>query len=71
MNEIVRIYITEGGQEKCIQDPTQMSKVLLTATEPIDLDWHDERGHARMGTSTQFSGQTVKVGDLEIEIPIH
>ena len=71
MKEIVRLYITVNGTEKCIQDEAQIVSILTSATEAIDLDWHDPRGHAHMGTSAQFAGQTVKVGEQEIEIPNH
>lgn len=71
MTQIVRLYITDAGVEKCIKEPGQIAKLLRTATEPIDLDWHDERGHAHMGTSAKFSGKTVMVGDEEVEVAVH
>lgn len=71
MYEIVRVYVTELGVEKCFKAPAQIISALLSAMEPLDLDYHDERGHAHMGTSDKFAGKTVKVGEQEIQIPIH
>jgi hypothetical protein len=71
MNQIVRLYININNTEKCIQDEAQIVQMLTTATEPIDLDWHDHRGHAHMGTSAKFAGQTVLVGEQEIKVAIH
>jgi hypothetical protein len=69
MYQIVRLYINVNGVEKCIQDPDQMIRTLLESTEPIDLDYHDKRGYAHMGSSSTFAGKTVLVGEKEILIP--
>jgi hypothetical protein len=71
MYKIVRVYITVDGIEKCIRDSAGIKTVLSNTTEAVDLDYHDERGHAHMAMSTKFAGKTVLVEDEEFEIPIH
>jgi hypothetical protein len=71
MNEIVRLYLYENGKEVCVKEPEQMLNLLATATDEIDLDYHDHRGHAKAASSRDLIGQTVKVGGLELVIPAH
>lgn len=71
MKEIVRLYVYTAGKETCINDPAKMVKLLSDPLEEIDLDYHDARGHAKAATSKDLIGETVKVGDEEIEIPNH
>ena len=71
MNEIVRLYLYENGREVCVKEPEQMFNLLANATEEIDLDYHDHRGHAKAASSRDLIGKTVKIGDLELEIPKH
>ena len=71
MNEIVRLYLYENGREVCVKEPEQMFNLLANATEEIDLDYHDHRGHAKAASSRDLIGKTVKIGDLELEIPNH
>ena len=71
MNEIVRLYFYENGKEVCVKEPEQMLNLLATATDEIDLDYHDRRGHAKAGSSRDLIGQTVKVGGMELVIPAH
>ena len=71
MLEIVRIYLYPEGKEVCVREPMQMHGILSNATEAIDLDWHDHRGHAFAGSSRDLIGRTVKIGIMELEIPVH
>jgi hypothetical protein len=71
MKRILRIYLYLNGKEQCISDPVEIAKHLSTATESIDLDWADSRGHAKIATSADLAGETVKVGEQEVEIPQH
>lgn len=71
MKTIVRLYVIEGGKEVCVKDERLMTRILANLTEEIDLDYHDVRGHAKMATSRDLIGQTVKIGDSELEIPNH
>ena len=48
-----------------------MFNLLAKATEEIDLDYHDKHGHAKAAGSRDLIGKTVKIGDLELEIPKH
>jgi hypothetical protein len=48
-----------------------MVKLLSDPQEEIDLDYHDARGHAKAATSKDLIGQTVKIGEEEVEIPEH
>ena len=69
MIEILRIYVRDAaGKEVCIREPEKIV-AHLSSTEEIDLDYNDKRGHARMGSSRDFAGKIVRVGELEIEIP--
>jgi hypothetical protein len=71
MKEIVRLYLYPDGKEVCIKDPEEMIKLLSGPTEDIDLDYHDARGFAKVSTSQELIGETVRVGEVEIEIPNH
>ena len=71
MNEIVRLYLYENGREVCVKDPEQMFNLLAKAADEIDLDYHDKHGHAKAAGSRDLIGKTVKIGDLELEIPKH
>ena len=71
MNEIVRLYLEQNGTETCIKDPAEMIRLLSSATDDIDLDYHDQRGHDKAGSSRDLIGKTVKIGDHELEIPQH
>lgn len=70
MKEILRLYIEVKGQETCIKDPKEMVKHLSKPKLDIDLDF-EYGGRVKMGSSRDFIGQTVKVGDRELEIPAH
>ena len=54
-----------------MKDEPGMIKILSAPTEDIDLDYHDERGFAKIATSRDLIGQTVIIGDSELEIPNH
>jgi hypothetical protein len=71
MIEIVRIYTYPAGKEVCTKDPQEMLKMLANPAEELDLDYHDHRGHAKIATSRDLIGKTVKIGDHELEIPEH
>ena len=71
MKEIVRLYLYADGKEKCIKDPAEMVKLLSDPREEIDLDYHDARGFAKVATSKDLIGETVKVGEVEINIINH
>lgn len=70
MKEILRLYIEVKGQEACIKDPKEMVKHLSKPKIDIDLDF-EYGGRVKMGSSRDFIGQTVKIGDHELEIPAH
>jgi hypothetical protein len=71
MKEIVRLYLYPNGKETCIKEPQEMVRLLSDPQEEIDLDYHDARGFAKVATSKDLIGQTVRVGEVEIEIPEH
>ena len=71
MKTIVRLYLQQGDKEVCVKDEPGMIKILSAPTEDIDLDYHDERGFAKIATSRDLIGQTVIIGDSELEIPNH
>jgi hypothetical protein len=48
-----------------------MIRLLSDPKEEIDLDYHDARGFAKVATSKELAGQTVTIGEVEIEIPEH
>jgi hypothetical protein len=71
MKTVVRLYIQKGGKEVCVKEEKEMIKILSNPKEEIDLDYHDARGFAKIGTSKDLIGQTVIIGDSELEIPNH
>ena len=71
MKQIVRLYLYADGKETCIKDPQEMIRLLSDPQEEIDLDYHDARGFAKVATSKELAGQTVIIGEVEIEIPEH
>lgn len=72
MKTIVRVYVTDPktGKEKGVMEPEEIMKVLSKPTGPIELDY-DEGKNVRMGNSADLIGETVKVGEFELEIPVH
>jgi hypothetical protein len=71
MKKIVRLYFYHDGKETCVKDPLEMVRLLSDPREEIDLDYHDHRGHAKAASSRDLIGETVKVGEIEIEIINH
>jgi len=71
MKEIVRLYFYTDGKETCVKDPLEMARLLSDPQADIDLDYHDHRGHAKAASSRDLIGETVKVGEIEIEIINH
>ena len=71
MKQIVRLYLQQEGKEVCVKDEKEMIKILSNPKEEIDLDYHDARGFAKIATSKDLIGQTVIIGDSELEIPNH
>lgn len=66
MKTIIRAYVPKkGGGEECIKDPEKIMKALSKPTAQIDVDWANDSGHVKMGTSTDFIGETVQVGQEE------
>lgn len=71
MTTILRIYQEVDGKEVCIREPKEIVKILSKPKQEIDLDF-EQGGRVKMGSSSDFIGQTVKIGeDLELEIPEH
>lgn len=71
MTTILRIYQVVDGKEVCIREPKEIVKILSKPKEEIDLDF-EQGGRVKMGSSADFIGQTVQVGEaLELEIPEH
>ena len=71
MKKIVRLYFYHDGKETCVKDPLEMARLLSDPQADIDLDYHDHRGHAKAASSRDLIGETVTVGEVEIEIPVH
>jgi hypothetical protein len=67
--EVLRAYVIELGKEVCIKDPAKIAKILLDPDQDLDLDLKDSRGHVKMSSSRALAGKTVRVGDLEIQLP--
>ena len=67
--EILRAYVIENGKEVCLKDPDQIVEILKDQDQDLDLDIKDSRGHVKMATSREMAGKTVRVGDLEIQVP--
>jgi hypothetical protein len=71
MIEIIRIYLNKGGAtDVCIKDPNTIYETLKVLETDIDLDYLD-KGKVKMGSSSEFIGSLVKVGDQELEIIEH
>jgi hypothetical protein len=66
MINILRVYTPSG---ECYREPREIIKILTDSNEPIELDWADRRGHVKMATSEDFSGQTVYIEDAPFEMP--
>lgn len=72
MKTIVRVYVNDPktGKEKGVMEPEEIMKVLSKPKGPIELDY-DEGQNVRMSNSVDLIGETVKVGEFELEIPVH
>jgi hypothetical protein len=72
MKKIVRVYVIDpkSKREKGVMEPEEIMKVLSKPTESIELDY-DEGQNVRMGNSSELIGETVKIGEFELEIPVH
>lgn len=72
MKEIVRIYVTDPktGRDVAVTDPDKIVSALSNPKKEIDLDYN-VGSNVKMGSSTDFIGETVRVGSMEIEIPAH
>lgn len=72
MKEIVRIYVKDPktGRERGEMDPEKIVAALSNPKKEIDLDYN-VGSNVKMGSSTDFIGETVRVGSMEIQIPAH
>ena len=70
MKSIIRVYQTVGGKEQCIQDPDQILKIISGAKEDIDLDWIQGK-QCKISSSRELIGETVKIGDSQIDVHEH
>lgn len=72
MKTIVRVYVIDPktGKEKGVMEPEVIIKILNKIKTAVELDY-DEGQNVRMGNSTDLIGETVKVGEFELEIPVH
>lgn len=71
MVRIIRLYPIVEGQETCVREPQEIVRILSNPGEDIDLDY-ERAGRVKMGSSREFIGHTVLIGDdLELEIPEH
>ena len=68
--ERLHVYDPKLKRELGINDQGEILDRLNNPTEDIELDYL-EGGGAKMGTSRELIGETVKVGDVELEIPQH
>lgn len=58
------------GREKGEMDPDKIVAALSKPDEDMELDYNI--GHnVKMGTSKELIGQTVRVGEMELEVPPH
>lgn len=71
MTEILRIYVQTPTGEVCIKTPTDIIHQLTSTSTELDLDYNDARGHSKMGSSRDFIGKTVRIGEYEFEVPEH
>lgn len=72
MKRIVRIYqIDEASKtEFAITNSEEIVKILSNLKDEADLDY--DIGHnVQMGTSKELIGETVKIGEFEIQVPNH
>ena len=51
-------------------EPEEIMKVLSKPKTAVELDY-DEGQNVRMGNSADLIGETVRVGEFELEIPVH
>jgi len=66
MKTIIRVYVPKpGGGEESVNEPEKIMKLLSKPTVPLEVDWANEAGHVKMGTSTDFIGENVRVGQEE------
>lgn len=70
MITVLRAYVDDGGQEKCIKKPEEIIQLLSNPVKEIDLDY-DNGNSVQMGTSKDLIGQPVKVGEYDILVPEH
>ena len=72
MKKIVRVYVIDPKtkRERGVMEPEAIMKVLSKPTGPVELDY-DEGQNVRMGNSSELIGETVKIGEFELEIPVH
>ena len=72
MKKIVRLYVFDPKlkREVGINDPAEIVKRLGNLKEDTELDYF-EGGSTKMGTSRELIGETVRVEDMEFEIPKH
>jgi hypothetical protein len=72
MKTIVRVYVNDPktGKEKGVMEPEEIMKVLSKPKTAVELDY-DEGQNVRMGNSADLIGETVRVGEFELEIPVH
>lgn len=70
MKSIIRVYQIVDGKEQCTQDPDQILKIVSSAKEDIDLDWIQGK-QCKISSSRELIGETVKIGDTQIEIHEH
>ena len=66
MINIIRVYTADG---ECYREPRDIIRILTEATEPIELDWADSRGHVKMATSHDLAGQSVYIEGELFKIP--
>lgn len=71
MAQILRLYPIIDGKETCVREPKEIARLLANPSKEIDLDY-ERAGRVKMGSSRDFIGETVKVGDdIQIQIPEH
>lgn len=65
MHIILRAYVGTT----CVKDPEEIVKAVSKPTTVVELDIADEKGHVKMSDTDELAGETVKVGEFEIQIP--
>ncbi len=70
MKKVIRIYEVnpKTHKEESISEPEKIIAAISKPTGTVDLDYF-ENGSVKMGTSDDLAGETVLVGEIEIEIP--